>query len=150
MLPASNRQAAVIRVLAVTGFLAMAGGLATLQAQQPDTPQFFTAQVKPILEAKCARCHAGDNHRGGYSMNTRESLLKGSHHAPVIIAGQPDSSFLVRLIKHEGPADDPMPMPPPPRPKLSDAEIAAIEAWIKGGALTPPDPLFVAPPPAAP
>jgi mono/diheme cytochrome c family protein len=143
-----SARALTVRGLAVAALLVVAGCAMRVEAQSDaSAPAYFTAQVKPILEANCAHCHAGPNHRGGYSMNTRESLLKGSHHAPVIVPGDPDSSFLVKLIEHQGPADDPMPMPPPPRPKLSDEQIATIQAWIKAGAVTPPDPLFVAPAP---
>ena len=34
--------------------------------------------------------------------------------------------MLIKLIRHEGPKDDPMPMPPPPRNKVSDADIATV------------------------
>jgi len=90
--------------------------------------------VKPILDANCARCHGGLNKRGGLNMDTRESLLKGGRDGAVVVPGDPDHSLLVKLIRHEGPADDPMPMPPK-RPKLSDADIATIARWIKAGAI---------------
>jgi hypothetical protein len=48
---------------------------------------------------------------------------------------------MVRLIRHEGPASHPMPMPPK-KPKLSDADIATIEQWIKAGALMPQEPAW--------
>lgn len=69
-------------------------------------------------------------------MNTRSSMLKGGKDGTVLIPGDPDHSLLVRLIRHEGPADDPMPMPPK-QPKLSDADIAAVAAWVKAGAVMP-------------
>ena len=42
-------------------------------------------------------------------------------------------------MRHEGPADDPMNMPPAPRPKVSDADIATVEQWVKAGAIMPLD-----------
>jgi cytochrome c len=45
---------------------------------------------------------------------------------------------LVRLIRHEGPADDPRPMPPK-LPKISDEDIATVERWVKAGAIMPGD-----------
>jgi hypothetical protein len=77
------------------------------------------------------------NHKGGLSMDTRESLLKGGHDGAVIVPGDPANSLLIKLIRHEGPADDPMPMPP--RGKLSDADIATVTAWVKAGAVMPAD-----------
>ena len=104
--------------------------------QDPSKPEFYTTQVKPVLTSNCGSCHLGANHRGGLNFDTRESLLKGGHSGPAIVPGDPGSSFLVKLIRHEGPADDPKNMPPN-KPKLSDADIKTIETWIKAGAVMP-------------
>lgn len=100
-------------------------------------PEFYTTKVMPILETSCYRCHGGEAHRGGFNMNTRAALLKGGHHGPAVIPGDPAKSFLVVLIRHARGGDDPMPMPPSPRPKLSDADIATVERWIRAGAVMP-------------
>ena len=97
---------------------------------------YFTGTVKPILDANCARCHGGMNHRGGLNLDTRAGMLKGGHDGPVIVPGDPDKSLLIRLIRHEGPTNDPMPMPPN-KPKLSDADIAIVAQWVKAGAVMP-------------
>lgn len=99
-------------------------------------PEFYTNQVKPIFAANCASCHSGTNHRGGLNVDTRDSLLKGGHSGPAIVPGDPQSSLLVKLIRHEGPADDPKDMPPH-KPKLADSDIQTIETWIKAGAVMP-------------
>ena len=113
---------------------------ATVQAAQQDAakPEFYTTRVQPILQANCYRCHGGLNHRGGLSLATRAGILKGGHDGPVVIPGDTAKSLLVRLIRHEGPANDPMPMPPK-LPKISDADIATVEQWVKAGAIMPPD-----------
>lgn len=112
----------------------------TVQATQDDAakPEFYTNRVQPILKANCYRCHGGMNHRGGLSLATRAGILKGGHDGPVVIPGDPAKSLLVRLIRHEGPAKDPMPMPPK-LPRISDADIATVEQWVKAGAIMPPD-----------
>jgi cytochrome c len=79
------------------------------------------------------------NHKGGLSLDTRASMMKGGRDGVVVVPGDPANSLLVKLIRHEGPADDPMPMPPK-SPKISDADIAVIEQWVKAGAVMPPDP----------
>jgi cytochrome c len=114
-------------------------GTATVQAAQDEaaTPEFYTTKVQPIFQANCYRCHGGPNHRGGLNIETRESLLKGGHDGIVLVPGDPAKSLLVRLIRHEGPANDPMPMPP--KSKISDADIATVERWVKAGAIMPPD-----------
>ena len=100
------------------------------------TAEYYTTKVQPILQTNCYRCHGGINHRGGLSIATREGMLKGGHDGPVLIPGDPVKSLLVRLIRHEGPANDPMPMPPK-GDKLSDADIAVVEQWVKAGAIMP-------------
>lgn len=102
------------------------------------SPEFYTTHVQPILQANCYRCHGGLNHRGGLSLATRAGILKGGHDGPVIVPGDPAKSLLLQLIRHEGPATDPMPMPPK-LPKISDADIATVEQWIKAGAIMPMD-----------
>ncbi len=104
--------------------------------EDPSKPEYYTTRVKPIFDANCARCHGGENHRGGLNIDTRAGMLKGGHDGPVLVPGDPAKSLLVRLIRHEGPADDPMPMPPK-KPKLSDADIAVVTAWVKAGAVMP-------------
>lgn len=71
-------------------------------------------------------------------MDTKAGLLKGGHDGSVLVPGHPETSLLVKLIRHEGPVNDPMPMPPS-KPKLSDADIAVVEQWVKAGARMPED-----------
>ncbi len=105
----------------------------------PSTPAeaaaltYFTATVKPILRENCYRCHFGLNHKGGFNLSTRQQLLRGGNHGVAVVPSHPETSLLVRLIRHEGPADHPMPMPQ--KGKLSDGEIASISRWIADGAV---------------
>ncbi len=134
----------------ITAFLLAAGSViagsfwradhsAPVQAQEnPARAEFYTARVKPIFDSNCARCHGGMNHRGGLNMGSRGAMMKGGQDGAVLVPGDPSGSLLVRLIRHEGPAGNPMPMPPN-RPKISDADIAVITAWVKAGAVMPAD-----------
>ena len=99
-------------------------------------PEFYTTKVKPIFDANCARCHGGTNHRGGLNIDTRQGLLKGGHDGPVVVPGDPANSLLIKLIRHEGPVDDPGPMPPN-KPQISDTDIAIVTQWVKAGAVMP-------------
>jgi cytochrome c len=105
----------------------------------PDSVAFYTQRVQPILQANCYSCHGGTSHHGGLSISTRTGLLKGGHDGAVIVPGNAEQSLLIKLIRHEGPANDPMPMPPKPHSKLSDADIATITQWVQAGAIMPPD-----------
>ena len=121
--------------------LAAACGLGGVRAAEDEAarPEFYVAKVKPIFETNCARCHGGMNHRGGLNLDTRAGLLKGGHDGAALVPGDPDKSLLVRLMRHEGPPEDPMPMPPPPRAKVADADIAVVARWVKAGAVMPAD-----------
>jgi cytochrome c len=112
----------------------------TVQAAPDEaaTPQFYTTRVQPILKEHCYRCHGGFNHRGGLSLATKAGILKGGHNGPILVPGDPAQSLLVRLIRHEGPAKNPMPMPPK-LPKIADADIATVTRWVKAGAIIPDD-----------
>jgi len=115
----------------------MALGIGTVGAgEDAARPEYYTTRVKPIFEANCMRCHGGLNRRGGLNMDTRESMLRGGHDGSILMPGDPANSLLVKLIRHEGPADDPMDMPPK-RPKLSDADIAVVTQWVRAGAVMP-------------
>ena len=102
----------------------------------PGTVEFYRQDVEPILRSNCYRCHGGMNRKGDFSMQTREKILHGGKHGPAIFPTDPAESSLVRLIRHEGPKDNPMPMPDK-RKKLSDADIAIVVRWIQAGAVMP-------------
>ena len=122
---------------ALMGLGLQVGSAQTAGLDEAARPSFYTTQVQPILQANCYRCHGGMNRRGGLSLATRAGMMKGGHDGPVLVPGDPAKSLLVRLIRHEGPENDPMPMPP--KAKLSDADIAIVERWVKAGAIIPED-----------
>jgi cytochrome c len=107
-------------------------------SNDPATPQFYTDRVQPIFQAHCLRCHGGFNNRGGLNMRTQAGMRKGGKTGVVLVPGDPEKSLLVRLIRHEGPPDHPMPMPSK-NAKLSDADITTVERWVKAGAIMPQD-----------
>ena len=136
-----------MRGVSAAGIVLVVGGLGTLLARSATveakddqaSPAFYTERVRPILEKNCYSCHGGMNHRGGFNMQTKAGMLKGGKDGVAVVPGDPGKSLLVMLMRHEGPADDTMPMPPPPRPKVSDADIAVVEQWVKAGAILPDD-----------
>ncbi len=131
----------VLAGIGVTAVAVLAGaGMRGVSAQDgANKPAFYVEKVKPILQTNCGKCHLDMNHKGGLAMDTKASMMKGGRDGVVIVPGDPANSLLVKLIRHEGPPDDPMPMPPK-SPKISDADIAVIEQWVKAGAMMPDDP----------
>jgi mono/diheme cytochrome c family protein len=126
---------------ALVGAVLLAGsGLRTVAAQDAaNKPAFYTEKVRPLLQTNCGKCHFDVNHKGGLSLQTKATTMKGGRSGAAIVPGDPENSLLVKLIRHEGPANDPKPMPSK-APKMSDADIATIEQWVKAGAVMPNDP----------
>jgi cytochrome c len=141
------------RVLTVAGAVTLATGAGLIglsnlssvnaqpaAAQPPVAPATdeYTTIVQPIFAGHCMPCHSEAKARGGLSLETPAGIMKGGKmDGVVIVAGHPEQSLLIKLIRHEGPADDPMPMPPPPHAKLSDSDIAAVTKWVQDGAVFP-------------
>ena len=129
---------ATVGAAAVAGVVSLSSFIPAVSAQSADTPAFYTQKVRPILMTNCGKCHFNMNHKGGLAMDTKASFMKGGRDGVVVVPGDPANSVLLKLVKHEGPPEDPKPMPPK-SPKLSDTDIAVIEQWIKAGAVMPND-----------
>ena len=100
---------------------------ATLQAQSNQVS--FDKDVKPVLEARCLKCHGPKMQLGKLDLRTRESALAGGEHGPAFIAGDPEQS---RLYRHISGLEKPlMPMDG----KLAEAEIGILKRWISQGAV---------------
>jgi uncharacterized membrane protein/YHS domain-containing protein len=107
----------------------------------------FSRDVAPILADRCSACHGTTKRKGGLSFATPESILAGGEDGPVIVAGKPEESEVVRRLRL--PLDDEDHMPPDTKPQPTAAEIDVISRWIAAGA--PFDGVAVeAPAPAAP
>lgn len=87
----------------------------------------YSANVKPIFDAKCIKCHGVESTKEGLDMQTYENLMAGSRNGSVITPGNADVSELVRLIVRG--------KMPNRGQKLSDEEIQLITDWINQGAL---------------
>ncbi len=100
-------------------------------AQNPASPDYFEAKVRPVLAANCFSCHTS-NKMGGLRLDNSADMLKGGKTGPAVVAGDPEKSLLIQLVKHAD-AKKRMPM----GSKLKDEEIAALDAWVKAGAVWP-------------
>jgi mono/diheme cytochrome c family protein len=119
---------AVSATLSLCGIAAYAPALG--QDAAPASPAFYDAKIKPVFAANCYKCHT-EKMSGGLRLDSREAILKGGDSGPAIVVGAPEKSLLVTAV-HQTDPDMKM---PPKGAKLSDAEIADIEAWIKAGAV---------------
>ncbi len=105
----------------------------------PEGIEFFEKKIRPLLVEKCYECHAETSKRlkGGLRLDSKAATLKGGDTGPALVPGDPDKSLFLKAIRQK---DDELKMPP--KGRLSDEQIADVEAWIKRGA---PDPRTGAP-----
>ncbi len=118
------------RMLAAAAFAAVVAAPALAR----DEPVSFAEDVKPILDMRCTMCHqagAEGYEKSGLDLTTYEATMKGTKHGPMIVAGDPVSSNLMRLI--DGKADKSLQMPHGKK-KLSSCDRDLIRKWIKQGA----------------
>ncbi len=134
----------MIRILTILTCLAVIVCLGSqapdLDAQQSAAPQAGEVQaqkdaldfadVAAIFNQRCTMCHSGAQPPLGLRLDSYANLTAGSQSGPVVIAGNPAGSELVRRIR--GVSRPRMPLTGPPW--LSDEEIGLIERWIAAGA----------------
>ncbi len=94
-------------------------------AQPTDT----WATLAPLLAERCVMCHNASAAAAGLRLDSLEGLKKGSTRGPVVQAGNPAGSEIVRRVK--GSSLPRMPMTGPPW--LADADVARLERWISAG-----------------
>ncbi len=129
-----------VMAVVLAGAVLAGSGLRVVAAQDAaNKPAFYTEKVRPLLQTNCGKCHFDMNRKGGLSLQTKATTMKGGRSGVAIVPGDPANSLLVKLIRHEGPPEDPKPMPSK-APKMSDEDIATIEQWVKAGAVMPDDP----------
>ena len=117
------------------GWLALIGLLLNLAAPAAEAVDageaFFEREVRPILVAKCQKCHGAQKQESGLRLDNREMALRGGDRGPSLVAGDPVASLLLRAVRHEGD------LKMPSDKKLTVAEIESLTAWIKQGAPWP-------------
>jgi hypothetical protein len=96
----------------------------------------YAADIKPILEASCIKCHGPEKPKGKLRLDSLEGVLKGGQDGKVVQPGSGASSLLVVNVAHLGDPDDYM---PPPNnkaniPPLTGEQIGLFRAWIDQGA----------------
>jgi hypothetical protein len=96
----------------------------------------YAADIKPILDVSCAKCHSGDKPKAHLKLDTLENALKGGRNGKVIIPGNSAKSPLVLNAAHLT-GDKDLWMPPPHNKAnigpLTPAQIGLLRAWIDQG-----------------
>ena len=137
IVPTRYRRA--FRVLfALAGLVALMISPQAVSAAEADGVEFFEKRIRPLLAEHCLDCHSPEHKiKGELRLDLREGWLAGGELGAVIVPGKPEESLLIKAVRY---FDTKLQMPP--KVKLSDAQVADLEAWIKMGA---PDPRVPAP-----
>jgi mono/diheme cytochrome c family protein len=110
-------------LLALAALLPSAGPAAAAD------PVTFEQHVRPILKAYCLDCHgASEKMPGGLDLRLKRFAVEGGKTGPAIDPNRPGKSLLIERMKSGE-------MPPVGK-KVPADQIAVIEKWIAGGALT--------------
>ena len=91
----------------------------------------FDHDVRPILAARCFKCHGSDKTEGGLTLADRASALAALETSKrAVVPGDPAHSELLQRIT----SDDPEYRMPPSGPALTEQEIEVLRNWITTGA----------------
>ncbi|MCY2963211.1 MAG: DUF1549 domain-containing protein [Planctomycetota bacterium] len=89
----------------------------------------FAHEIVPVLRKHCGKCHSGAKKQGGFSFNTRNTLLKGGESGPAVVPSKSGDSKLLERIT----STDPDLQMPPEGARVPEEDIARIREWIDAG-----------------
>src|SRR5579871_925022 len=103
-------------VLAILlGFVALQGGafdpapIGFAAETSPSAEEFFENEIRPLLVARCFKCHGEGKAQGGLKLTSRNSVMTGGENGAAAVPGKPDESRLIRAIRYD---DVDLQMPP--------------------------------------
>ena len=95
----------------------------------------WDADIKPIVEKSCGKCHGGEKPKGKFRADTKANFLKGGESGEPVVVGKSDKSAVIHMVA-DLVAD--MEMPPTDKrekyPPLTKEQIGLLRAWIDQGA----------------
>ena len=114
----------VLVVLAIRPYVSAAG-------PEPTVVERFEKRVRPVLAARCWRCHGPEKHKGGLRLDSADGVATGGDSGLVVVAGKPEESRLIQAVRYAGD------LKMPPKGRLNDAEAAELTEWVRTGAVWP-------------
>ena len=116
--------------LAMLLAIAVNSGLAPVAVRADESAPSFEADVRPILAAKCFRCHGQEVQKGELALHIAERILQGGESGEILVPGKAAESRLYELVSSGE-------MPPDKKNPLTSAEVELLRRWIDGGATLP-------------
>lgn len=128
---------AAIRAGMVTALLSTAA--AESAAKSEEQPVTYATEIKPILDATCAKCHNAEKAKAGVRMDSLEGVLTGTKKRKLVEPGKSTESRLVRLVESiAAAANDPDGKTKAMHKKgvkpLTPEQIILLKSWIDQGA----------------
>src|SRR5438045_3427796 len=116
--------------MVLTGLIALGAGRPAHAADKTNpAPPTFEADIRPLFQTKCAKCHGEKVRKAGLDLTTAAGILKGGESGRAIVPGKPEESLLFDKV-HSGA------MPPKKEGRLDEAAVQTIRRWIAAGAKT--------------
>ncbi|MDP1797181.1 MAG: DUF1549 domain-containing protein, partial [Planctomycetaceae bacterium] len=103
-------------------------------AADTEAERQFETHVRPVLAGQCLSCHGPEKQESGLRVDSLTALLKGGDRGPAIVPGKPEESPLVEMVRRTGEVKM------PPSTALRREQIAALEDWVRRGAVWPETP----------
>ena len=123
----------LVLVLLSVGWLPFATTPAAAEDFAPQQLELFEKEIRPLLLDHCIKCHGPEKQQGGFSLATRELLVKGGDSGAAVVPGKAEESLLVEAI---GYLSEPK---MPPAGKLPAEKIEVLRRWVQAGAAWPKD-----------
>ena len=112
-------------------------GMAWVSALMADGGGFFESRIRPVLVERCYECHSveGKKQKGGLVLDSKAGWEHGGDTGAAIAPGKVEESLLIKAVRW---TDKDLKMPPEKSGgKLTEAQIADLETWVRGGAHDP-------------
>ena len=88
----------LLTVWMINGLFVPSDGLAQT-TQKESVTSIGDRAVLPIFQMRCVVCHGKRKQEGGLDLRTQQSRMAGGLSGPVIVAGDPDASLLLKRIQ---------------------------------------------------
>jgi len=115
----------------LTAYLPFGKKKKSLPINSIEEAQIFNHLVFPILDRKCMSCHNDSKKNGQLSLASKKAIIKGGKSGPVLVAGKPSKSEIIRRVLLN-PHDKKF-MPSKGKTPLTKEEISIINYWIEQG-----------------
>lgn len=106
-------------------------------------PVDFQKEIAPLFEATCIKCHGKGREKGGFSIETRASFLKGGDTGKAAELGHSKESLIVEMVA----GIDPENVMPKKGARWTPEQVGLLRAWIDQGAVWPESVTFGRPAP---